>query len=380
MGVSDLDDILESIYAAADDPDGIETALRKVGALVDAFASHTLVIDTETNAAEHHHYGGDPASFLEYDRHWRMQDPRFAHAMKRFGTVLSDVAVIDPDEFERSAIYNEHLALAGTRYTLFGTFRAAPGLILGAAYMRTKKRGAFAEDEIRKLSAVAPHLVRAVRLRRTVDQLRGELADLRHALDAVVVPMMVLDSKARLVCANRAAEEVIAAEDGLRSANGRLTIADLSERCALERALAAATRTAEGRSSRRERPELSATVKVSRRDGSRISLALLPLRPENEIRTRSAANARVLVVVHDPSRIMRVDRALVAELHRLTATEAELAASIAEGKTLAEFAAARGSSEQTARTHLKRILEKTETGRQADLVRVLLTSAALRSR
>lgn len=378
--MGELDDILEAVYEAADDPDVTTVALRKVGALLGAFANHTLVIDTVTNTAENHHYGGDPASFLEYDRHWRSQDPRFAHAMKRFGTVLSDVAVIDSDEFERSAIYNEHLALAGTRYTLFGTFRVAPDLILGAAFMRTKRQGAFAEDEIRKLSAVAPHLVRAVRLRRTVDQLRCELADLRHALDAVVVPMMVLDSKARIVCANRAAEEVLAADDGLRSTNGRLTIADVSERSGLERALAAATLTAEGRTARRERPQLSPTVKVSRRDDSRISLVLLPLRPDNEIRTRSAANARVLVVVHDPSRVARIDRTLIADLHGLTATEAELAASIAEGKTLAEFAAARGSSEQTARTHLKRILEKTETGRQADLVRVLLTGVALRSR
>jgi len=61
----------------------------------------------------------------------------------------------------------------------------------------------------------------------------------------------------------------------------------------------------------------------------------------------------------------------------LTPTEAELAAALAEGRTLAEFAEARGCSEQTGRTHLKRILEKTGTSRQADLVRVLLTGAAM---
>src|SRR4029079_4884233 len=100
----------------------------------------------------------DPQSFLEYDRHWRDQDPRFAHAIQRFGKVISDVQVIDPDEFERSPIYNEHIALADQRYTLFGTFSLGPGLILGSAFLRPKKRGAFEEEEIRRLTEITPHL------------------------------------------------------------------------------------------------------------------------------------------------------------------------------------------------------------------------------
>lgn len=377
MGNLDFDTIIESIYDASDDPAGFVPALRQVGALLGASGNHTLVIETATNAVENHAYGADQESFLEYDRHWRQHDPRFAHSVERFGNALSDVAVIDSDAFERSAIYNEHLKPADARYTLFGTFRVSPELILGSAFLRPKRYGAFAENEIRHFSAITPHLVRAARLRRVVTSLRDELSDLRRALDATALPIIVLDGNATIVCANQSAEDLLATSDGLRSEKGRLSASTLSARAALEKAIARAALTADACTARGTRSELAPVIEIPRSDDTSLSVALLPLRRRNELRVRATKAARVLALVHDPSRVIRLDRALIAEQHGLTTTEAELAAQLAEGKTLAEFAAARGSSEQTARTHLKRILDKTETRRQADLVRVLLTGVAV---
>jgi DNA-binding CsgD family transcriptional regulator len=128
---------------------------------------------------------------------------------------------------------------------------------------------------------------------------------------------------------------------------------------------------------RTERAELAPVIEVPRSDGTSVSVALLPLRRRNELGVRATDAARVLALVHHPTRVIRIDRLLIAEQHGLTATEAELAAQLAEGRTLTELANARGTSEQTARTHLKRILDKTETRRQADLVRLLLTGPAV---
>ena len=67
----------------------------------------------------------------------------------------------------------------------------------------------------------------------------------------------------------------------------------------------------------------------------------------------------------------------MARIYGLTAKEAELAVALAAGGTLSEFAAERGCSELTARTHLKRILSKTGFVRQSELVRALLTGAVM---
>jgi DNA-binding CsgD family transcriptional regulator len=106
---------------------------------------------------------------------------------------------------------------------------------------------------------------------------------------------------------------------------------------------------------------------------------LFALRPSSELRERGSRRARILALIHDPRRRIRLNPALVAQLHGLTSTEAALATAIAEGHTLAEFAIVRGCTELTARTHLKRILDKTGTNRQPELVRVLLTSVAMHS-
>lgn len=377
MGGQDFDRIIDAVYDAADDPAGFAPAMEKLAAALRATANHTLVISTATNIAENHHFGADPASFIEYDRDWREHDPRFSFALANPGVVVSDVMVLDPSEFERSALYNEHLERNGVRYTMFTNVRASPDVFVASAFMRAKEAGAFDEDDVARMSAVVPHLKRAVRLRHVVTSLRAELADLQRALDVVVVPLMILDAKAKVLCANQVAEQLLRARDGLRSDKARLVADNATERAALERAIAKAAITAETRSMRPERPQLAPSVKVTLRDGTILSIALLPLRPQNELRARSPSSARVLALVHDPRKVVRVDRAVVAELHGLTATEAELAASLAEGKTLAEFADARGTSEQTARTHLKRILDKTDTRRQADLVRLVLTGLAV---
>jgi DNA-binding CsgD family transcriptional regulator len=52
----------------------------------------------------------------------------------------------------------------------------------------------------------------------------------------------------------------------------------------------------------------------------------------------------------------------------LTRTEAEVTLELAAGLTPADIAARRGASVHTVRTHLKRVLVKTETHTQAALV------------
>jgi DNA-binding CsgD family transcriptional regulator len=56
--------------------------------------------------------------------------------------------------------------------------------------------------------------------------------------------------------------------------------------------------------------------------------------------------------------------------------ETALALQLVQGRTLAQAARALHISEHTARTYSKHIFAKTGTNRQADLVRVILTSVA----
>ena len=67
---------------------------------------------------------------------------------------------------------------------------------------------------------------------------------------------------------------------------------------------------------------------------------------------------------------------MLTRLYGLTPAEARLAAALVAGQSLADFAAGRKITDNTARWTLKQVFAKTDTRRQAELVRRLLTSPA----
>ncbi len=116
---------------------------------------------------------------------------------------------------------------------------------------------------------------------------------------------------------------------------------------------------------------LCATVVPRRRQpGLRVLVSRLSIAGESKL------GALILVRIVDPlaDRGMCVD--LVRRLYGLTAAEARLARFLCRGMTLSEAAAEAGIATSTARNQLKSIFEKTETSRQSDLLRLLLSSSA----
>jgi len=129
--------------------------------------------------------------------------------------------------------------------------------------------------------------------------------------------------------------------------------------------------------------ELSALVKEFAQDPdarprainlSRDPLIDILVRP---IQNRSVSSPAppVAIVYISGDRISQADRCdQLVDLFGLLPSEARLAWSIAQGQSIAEAAADLGLSVETARNYSKKIYAKTGAGRQAELVRIILTS------
>lgn len=368
--------LIERIYDGIESEAGLAATLTAVAGHVGTDRAHTLVFDAVGNLVVTSSVGGDESQYSEYEDYWRDRDPRLAVSMAHKNRIFSDVEVIDPHAFERSPVYNEKLRLDGTRYSLFGTFARVSGHVIGQAFLRTKEQGAFERLEADALTSVMPHLCRSFELMMLVNKARGQATDLQAALDAMGPALLLIDGDGRVVCMNRSAEEKLRSGDGIGIFKSRLSSSSPRVAGVIREAALRAALFAEG-SRRRSAPDLPpAVVVVPRAERQPMGLVFMPLRPANDLRAR-AARARVLVVIHDPDDRVILDPATVAALHGLTPTEAQAAVAIASGKTLAEFAQARGCSEETARTHLKRVLDKTGARRQAELVHLLVGSGAL---
>lgn len=369
--------LVELIFGCAERGGDLQPALATIATHLDAIAAHVLVFQDGTLVDTHFHGSGRPA-FSAYERDWQDKDPRFVAGIQNPGRILSDVEVITPSTFEASPIYNDFLRPYGVRYTLFGNAAIAPGLGLAQAFMREKRARPFDAEHVRLLTSLGPHLRRALQLRQLIRGLDDELGDLRRALDVAPCPVAVLDGKGRLLGGNALAHHVLAVGDGLRLRRQAVEAQLPGEGQRLVAAVAQAAALAEGTPRRKSPHPPPAAVQISRQHGRPLGVVLIPLRPSSLLREAGGRSARILAVIYDPDTAPTVNTALVAQLHGLTVTEALLASALAQGKSLAQFATERGCTQQTARTHLKRVLDKTGTHRQAELVTLLLGNAALR--
>lgn len=369
------DDLIGQIYDAAENPRGIDAVLGEIAKGFRSEKHHLFVMAPDHGTSELWFTGSHEADIVAYHERFQDIDPRLQVGARYPGRAHSDAEAIDPAEFERSVIYHELLRPLDIRYTLFANFDVEPGVVAGHSYMRSAREGAFDRHEVRQFDAILGHLARALRLRRVISSVRNQLLDLRRALDTLWMPVAILDEAARLICANEGAERLLNAEHGLLVKQQTLSATSLRDTRAIADAVSQTCRLGRAQGTKTAVMAVPAAVEIQRSDRAPLSLVFMPLRDGHSI-MQADASARVLLVVNDPESIRRVDPLLVGRLHGLTSTEALLASALAEGKTLAEFALDRGCSEQTARTHLKRVLEKTQTRRQAELVRLLLGSAA----
>jgi DNA-binding CsgD family transcriptional regulator len=113
-------------------------------------------------------------------------------------------------------------------------------------------------------------------------------------------------------------------------------------------------------------------VAVSRPSGERAyAVMVTPLlaAPDGSV----VRDAAIAIFVADPSARVSTPPEVLSELYQLTNSEAELVRLLASGLSLDEAAEKRGISLNTARSHLKHAFAKTDTSRQGELVRLIVS-------
>jgi DNA-binding CsgD family transcriptional regulator/tetratricopeptide (TPR) repeat protein len=190
------------------------------------------------------------------------------------------------------------------------------------------------------------------------------------ALELLPYGVIGLDAGGRIVFANSVAHGLLTARRGLRMLGVNL-VADDSGASALLRDAIARASTPQGASE----PTL---VRCPRRSSPRaLQVLVSPAHAAPVLALdRAERSARVLVIFSDPDDAPLPDAAALAHLFDLTPALARLAAAIAAGRTVSEYADAHDVRESTARQQLKELMARVGVHRQAELVRVLLSGVA----
>ena len=188
---------------------------------------------------------------------------------------------------------------------------------------------------------------------------------LTAALDSSDVATLLVDRNGRLGFVNRAAERILARNNGLRRAGELLSGTRLADTMRLQ---AAIEHVVHGTSS----GVSGAPVVALHRKGARPLLAAVVAVDRKATDDDGAA---AIVHVFDPEQDIESLLDPVCRLYGLSPVEGRLATLLAGGAQLADAARTMAIQEQTARSYLKQIFLKTDTNRQAELVWLMLKSA-----
>lgn len=187
------------------------------------------------------------------------------------------------------------------------------------------------------------------------------LREQSSALDALGSAIMVVDADSRVRTSNAAARSLFTCSNVVAIANDRLAIRNLDDAMRFQVSVQHVLSTGE-----------MVVVAVRRRGATPLLLVISP------VATRADAAKIVTVQLVDPDAELALPLDALSRHFDWTQAERRLIEQLVRGRTLGEAAGALRLKEQTARTYLKHIFQKTGLCRQVELIRMVLAGAVPR--
>ena len=365
---------IAALYDAALDERLWPDALRKLTEVTGSQASTFWVLDRSRPSLLHPTFitiNFDRKAVDEYLGGMAPLDPtvRYLVAHPRESIVHDGMLGSGRDE-ETRCYLDWHERSVETRFRLVGQCNLAEGLQAGVALHRARESGRYEATDIERFRLMHQHLRRAL----TVGARVGSLTSLQRVgeelLDRSSAAIFLLDSAGRVVFMNRAAEALKGHEEGLRVAADGLHLSVTLEDEQLQSLIRQAIT-----SSQHTGGSPGGVMRASRRSGKRpygvwvIALARVPT-------ALTLFRPVACVLISDPERRLCPSVQHLRTLFNMTEAEARLAVRLADGEPLRGAAEQLGITYGTARSRLTQLFEKTSTGSQGELIRLLLTVLA----
>ena len=294
--------------------------------------------------------------------------------------IVRDQDLFDPGSAQLDEIHRRTAAVGLGHFLGAGLPISNRQFIVIALHRPLDDRHDFSDEHEAMLAGFMPHLRQAICLAEKFHTLRKHAADLEAATSQLRCGMIVCDANARVLWHNRATEMLLSEPSRLRIAAGLLSAMSLPETQELRRAITSVAQVDGDGAGPGPATAFPVVLHGQVEVDAPLHVMVLPLK-QNAIDHTAIARAsngtgRALLLVSDlsMSKMLRTD--LVARLFSLTMTEAGLVVELCRGRTVAEYAVSHRVSVGTARFQLKRILAKTQTARQSDLVRAVCCSIA----
>lgn len=360
-------DLIGDVYDAALDanlwPAVVESIARYVpGSFVNLFSQDA----TRKTAQAFYTYGIDQKYLDLYFQKYVHINPMFP-GMLFFepGRVLTENDIMPKSEFVETRFFKEWLLPQGFVDSMASVLEKSATSVAGIAVGRRERDGYVDDEALRRMALLIPHVRRAVLIGKVIDLHKVEAAALADALDGLAAAMFLVDASGRIVHSNASGLAMLADGSAIRGTGGKLAAADdAADRLLRDIFLYAASGdTAVGAK--------GIAVPLTAGDGARWVAHVLPLTSGARRRAGTAYSAVAAVFVRKAAFDLSHPLEALASAYKFTPAEMRVLMAIIQIGGVPEVAPVLGVSEATVKTHLQRIFAKTETSRQADLVKLV---------
>jgi DNA-binding CsgD family transcriptional regulator len=365
--IEQLSTLIGHIYDAALEPSLWTDVLGKAARFVGGPAAGLYSKDaTSKTGSVAYGYGIEPSyTQLYFDKYVKLDPTTTGHFFAEIEEPVATADLVPYNEFLETRFYKEWaqpqnlvdllsavLDKSATSVALFGVFR--------------HERDGVADDEMRRrMRLIVPHIRRAVLIARVIDLKKAEAATFADTLDGLSAGMLLVDANARIVHANAAGHAILTAGDFLRATGGRLIASDPQTDRLLREIFIAAS---DGDAAIGIK---GIALPLTARDGERHVAHVLPLTSGARRRAGTAYAAAAALFVHRAALETPSPPEAIAKAYKLTPTELRILLAVVEVGGVPEVAEALGIAEGTVKTHLHHLFEKTNTARQAELVKLV---------
>lgn len=305
----------------------------------------------------------------------------FERGLTYTGCVMRDQDLITDEELLESVMYKEIFQpincgrlLSGVIFSPLDNHETTV-----ACSLHRQLHKPYQAEHVEYFKLILPHMSRALGVMFRLRDAEFRIAASLHALDQLPNGLFLLNAEGYVTFANRAAQKIIAQNDGLqlRAASALkdislLTTQDREAQIALDVAIQSAVRP-----NIRETRHFSQSLSVPRPSGKAPYTLNFSTLPEQNQYGLGGNSPKAIVFVNDSAADVRIDQPLLKTAYGLTAAEARLAELLANGYTNEDAAQKLGVSINTIKTQLQQIYQKTDTNNRAMLTKFLLSLTSM---
>jgi len=237
------------------------------------------------------------------------------------------------------------------------------------AILRDEDAGVWEKGDIRVFNEIVPHLKRALDIHAEFTRLRMQQDAMMKGLDRLVIGLILYDRNAHAVYINPTAKSIIKSHPALALNDDGLLLNAAKDHQKLQQTILDWA-SIDPEDSWKQ----SVAIGITHPDVvAPLPLLVTPMHAQLLTSDLDYEGAKVAVFLSDPNLQQPISVSNLVSGDGLTPSEAQVAISIANGRSIDDIARISNHSVHTIRSQLKSTFKKTGVSRQSELIKLLLT-------